>query len=371
MHKALAFAFGLLLAAQVPGHAHQIEIRPSKDNTLYENSLGSLSNGQGEFIFTGRTGPFANGESRRAVVAFDVAGNIPAGATIDAVELVLTCDKAPPVSGATTVEIHRLVADWGEGPSQAFAPEGQGTAAGPGDATWVHTFFSANLWANAGGDFVAAPSAATQVDQPAVYTWTSTAQMVADVQDWLDNPNTNFGWILIGDESVDHTARRFSSVQNLIPSDAPILRVHFTAIPATTYCTAKVNSLGCTPAIGFTGRASASAGAGFVIDANLVLNNKNGLLFYSKAGPGGGPFLGGTLCANTPVRRTPPSSSGGNPPPNDCSGLLTLDFNAWISSGADPALVSGQQVWTQWYYRDPGASFSVGLSDGLTVVIGL
>src|SRR5438067_3431475 len=36
--------------------------------------------------------------------------------------------------------------------------------------------------------------------------------MAADLQLWLDNPQTNFGWILIGqDESVKFTARRFYS----------------------------------------------------------------------------------------------------------------------------------------------------------------
>lgn len=370
MIRALTFASGLLIVTELPARAHQVDIPPSKDNTLYENGLGALSNGQGEFIFTGRTGQFANSEARRAVIAFDVAGSVPAGSIIQSVELVLTCNKAPPAAGATAVELHRLVAAWGEGPSHAFPPEGAGDASGAGDATWIHTFFPSSLWTSAGGDFVAAPSGMTMVDQPAVYTWASTAQLEADVQDWLDNPAANFGWILIGDESVDQTARRYSSVQNVVPSEAPILRVQFSALPPTTYCTAKLNSLGCAPAIGSSGRASETAGAGFVITANLVINNKVGLLFYGKTGPGGGPFSGGTLCANAPLRRTPPMNSAGNPPPNDCSGQFAIDFNTWIASGSDSSLIAGQQVWTQWYYRDPASSFSTGLSNGLTTIIG-
>ena len=34
-------------------------------------------------------------------------------------------------------------------------------------------------------------------------TWSSTAQMVADVQGWLNNPATNFGWVLKSDEIQD------------------------------------------------------------------------------------------------------------------------------------------------------------------------
>jgi hypothetical protein len=130
----------------------------------------------------------------------------------------------------------------------------------------------------------------------------------------------------------------------------------FTIDPSTptVYCTAKVNSLGCTPAIGFTGSPSASAGSGFNITATNVLNNKNGLLFYSTLGQPGLPFQGGTLCAKAPIKRTPVQSSGGNPPPNDCTGSYTFDFNVHISSGIDPALVFGATVDAQYWARDPG-----------------
>jgi hypothetical protein len=33
--------------------------------------------------------------------------------------------------------------------------------------------------------------------------------MVADVQDWLDNPAGNFGWLVLGDEKPTLTAKRF------------------------------------------------------------------------------------------------------------------------------------------------------------------
>ena len=35
--------------------------------------------------------------------------------------------------------------------------------------------------------------------------------MVADVQSWLDNPATNFGWLVLGDESDILTAKRFDT----------------------------------------------------------------------------------------------------------------------------------------------------------------
>lgn len=140
---------------------------------------------------------------------------------------------------------------------------------------------------------------------------------------------------------------------------------------ASLYCTPKTNSLGCVPMIGFSGVPSASSAEGFTLSATNVLNNKSGLLFYSLVGPDNLPFMGGTLCGRSPVRRTPVLFSGGNPPPNDCSGVYSFDFNSWAFRGPDPMLVAGQAVWGQFWSRDPLSSFSVGLTAGVEFVIGL
>jgi hypothetical protein len=54
-----------------------------------------------------------------------------------------------------------------------------------------------------------------------------------------------------------------------------------------------------------------------------------------------------------------------------CSGHPAFDFNAYIKSGADPALVAGQQVWFQWWYREPAFAppNNVGLTGGLSAII--
>ena len=133
------------------------------------------------------------------------------------------------------------------------------------------------------------------------------------------------------------------------------------------YCTAKVNSLGCTPSIGSTGLPSASAASGFVIQTTNVLDNKIGIFFYSKSGSNNTPFRGGILCAQQPLARTPPQNSGGST--SSCSGVYTLDFNAYTASGADPALVAGQDVWVQTWALDPGSPIPTSLSNALTFVI--
>src|SRR5438445_3001645 len=103
---------GLSLAS-----AATIDINPVKDNTLYEYvpADGDRSNALGNHFFAGET---AVGEIRRGVLAFDIAGNIPAGSTITGVSLSMNMSKTP-LDTARTVELHVLLADWGEGTSIA------------------------------------------------------------------------------------------------------------------------------------------------------------------------------------------------------------------------------------------------------------
>ncbi len=144
------------------------------------------------------------------------------------------------------------------------------------------------------------------------------------------------------------------------------------------YCTAKVNSLGCTPSIAATGTSSASSALGFTVAGSNLINNQNGILILSLAGRAAVPFGGGTLCLKGPVHRTPVQNSNGNPPPNDCSGVLGLDLNAYAAGaigGNPPAALSipGTTVDTQVWTRDPGFALpnNIGLTGGLEYVVGI
>ena len=141
-------------------------------------------------------------------------------------------------------------------------------------------------------------------------------------------------------------------------------------LPPLSYCEAKFNSMGCTPAIVSSGTPSVTSSAPFAIGAVLVINNTVGLLFYGSE-PAFTPFQGGMLCVKAPFQRTSLVPSGGNPPPQDCSGVFSYDFNSLIQSGADPTLVQGASVYCQFWYRDPGdlLGFGTGLSDGLAFTI--
>jgi hypothetical protein len=134
-----------------------------------------------------------------------------------------------------------------------------------------------------------------------------------------------------------------------------------------------VNSLGCASSIHYSGVPQASSPVGFVVGASSVLNNKSGALLYSTTGSAALPFHGGTLCIQAPFRRTAHQFSGGSPTGSDCSGSFAFDFNALILSSSNPALAPGQQVWTQYWSRDPGFAppNNSNLTDALTFVIDL
>ncbi len=149
------------------------------------------------------------------------------------------------------------------------------------------------------------------------------------------------------------------------------------SLPILTYCTAKLNSLGCVPAIDATGSASASSGSGFNVITRNAINNKPGLYLYTNSGQAALPFSGGLRCVNTPLKRSVPMNSSGNPPPNDCSGLYVLDMNAFArgSLGGTPAgylSVPGTVVDIQCWGRDNGfpPPNNSTLSNGLEYTVG-
>jgi spore coat protein A len=220
---AIALSVVLVLVPLV-AHATVVTIAASKDNTLYENATGSVSNGVGEYLFTGRT---KDGVKHRAVIAFNVGAFIPAGSTINSVTLQLHLSREANTTLRVT-SLYRLLADWGEGTSNAGQNEGQGAPATTGDATWLHRFYPSTLWTTVGGDFSATASASTGVTSNGTYTWSSAA-MAVDAQGWLNNAATNFGWLIEGDEATTETSKRFDSRENGQTASRPALVVDYTS----------------------------------------------------------------------------------------------------------------------------------------------
>ncbi len=229
----------------------QIVLTPTKDNTIL-NPDGTLSNGQGPQLFVGRTNNnVTDGTVVRGLLAFDIANNIPAGATIDSVSLRLNVSKAGS-DDARTIKLFKLSADWGEGASLDNPGGGQIWAdAQTNDATWSHRFFNSTTWATMGGDFIATPSSTQTVEGTGVYTWETTSQMVADVQNWLDDSASNYGWIIkMDDETTLKTAKQIDSVQNATAANRPMLIIDYTPAPSVPSLSLSKSADNSTPSQG-------------------------------------------------------------------------------------------------------------------------
>ncbi len=133
------------------------------------------------------------------------------------------------------------------------------------------------------------------------------------------------------------------------------------------YCTAKTNSVGCVPEIGWSGHPTLSGLDDLAVTASQVVNSQNGILFYGWA-PDAKPYQGGWICVGPPIVRTPVQVSGGTPPPaTDCSGTFSF---AWTHAKLLAAgLGAGVTIYLEYWYRDPLALAASGFTDSLTLTI--
>ncbi len=214
----LALLLGAALAG-VPARADPLMLEAAKEGTIYDE--GDVSNGKGSGLFTGVNNM---GNTRRALLAFDLAGALPAGSTLTSVTLRVVVTMG--AGGNLPATLHRVEADWGEGDSIPAGTGGQGAPAAQGDATWNYRSFDTVPWSSPGGDFASTASGQGQLGSAAA-TFASTPGMDADVQAWLDDPASNFGWILRGSEGTQGTARRLASREESSAADRPRLTVVF------------------------------------------------------------------------------------------------------------------------------------------------
>ena len=333
-HRARSSIFVLLAWALSPAAvclADTVTVNPIKDNTLFEpiaqESFLDRSDGSGPTMFAGKVkdadadpGPGTRPAVRRAALAFNIAANIPEGATINSVQLTLYADKV----GLTTsfvVSLHRLLSDWGEGTSNTGnSQQGRGEPAAPGDATWHHTFYPDRFWSIPGGDYSLTASATRTVGNTGFYAWGSTSGLVADVQSWLNNPAQNFGWIVIGTENTTQSTKRFATRENTGQTGGvswkPALVIDYTpqqisgaccqgaacSVLTPAACLAlpgayQGDGTSCSPNPCFVATGACCAGNGTCTEAS-----------QSACAGGGGTYQGdGSVCAGTycPILLTP------------------------------------------------------------------
>ena len=211
-----ASSFALAATTSIPADA---------DTTLHENFPGGNFGARTTLQAGASSGATAR---TRALVSFNVAGAVPPGATIRAARVTFVATDAPPVPLTTQpFELRRVLSDWREGVQSAA----NGGAAAVNDATWSHHLSPNSAWAAPGGavgtNVAASISAAFAVENSGAYRIESTASLVADVQAWLDRPESNFGWMLLGqNEAIAQTVRTFASREDT--ARTPVLEVEYT-----------------------------------------------------------------------------------------------------------------------------------------------
>ena len=220
--------FAALAVGAASAAAETVSIAPKKDNTIYSESENT--NGGGHYLFAGTT---MQNYYRRAIISFDVEGNVPAGSAIESATLTLHMSRTNTGAQPVMVHLQRCLRPWGEGTVVGPVGEGGGGSPRPGDATWSFNMFNTSAWDNRGGDYALASSGSTLVGNAvAFYSWSS-PDIAQDVQSMLDADQTNFGWVLVadGEGHAPVTAKRFDSRENANPAFRPVLQIVYNPPP--------------------------------------------------------------------------------------------------------------------------------------------
>jgi uncharacterized repeat protein (TIGR01451 family) len=179
----------------------------------------------------------------RALLQFDLS-NFASACTINSASLTLTQIGEAGTSNASTVNAHRVTADWTEG-TQCGAN---------GVANW-NDRMTGTSWGTAGGDYDATVVGSTTVHHPGVYTWTITSL----AQGWVSSTYANYGLLLESAAAGSNNFKQYASREGTTPADRPRLRVSYTCPAAAN----TGNSLSVTPLL-------AAAGQGVTVTMSLT-----------------------------------------------------------------------------------------------------
>jgi len=205
----LLFFLALALAVSAPpsqARADSITNLPIAD-TAIRDAAPDLNQGTAAALPVGdsQTGTVHN----RGLFKFDLS-NLPANAVITDATLRLTVIQSG--TPDASYDLNRLLVDWSET-----------------NATWNNRLAS-TPWTNPGGapnsDYVLNASATATLQSTGDSTDFSSAGLVSDVQAWLDNPGTNFGWMLIATGDAQGTGKQVASREE--GDAAPLLIIQYT-----------------------------------------------------------------------------------------------------------------------------------------------
>lgn len=192
----------------------------TSDTTLYSDNP-THNAGWGTSAYAGQT--IAHG-FRRMLLRFDLS-SIPSNATVVSASLAMQVTQVPTGGGSVTQALHRVTDSWVEG--NVSLVSGAGGALEVGSASWNSREEPSVPWTTAGGDYSGIVSASTPSGTTnGPLSWTG-AGLASDVQAWVTGTQPNWGWIVIGDETVTPSARRYESSASATPAFRPTLTVQY------------------------------------------------------------------------------------------------------------------------------------------------
>jgi len=201
-----------------------------EDTTIFSES--DNSGGGTPAIFSGTINNLTfegDTQDRRALIRVDLT-SIPTDWFASTVSLRLSVESSGANFGDIDYSLHRVTRAWGEGTVVGASEGGFGSPADDGDATWAASEHNVAIWTLPGGDFVAEASAtaiAGTVGSDIVWTGPG---LIEDVQDWIDNPASNHGWIVIG--ALEGTRQRVKRFYSSEAADfRPVLTVRASRTP--------------------------------------------------------------------------------------------------------------------------------------------
>jgi len=209
-----------LLCCGLAGYCHAdavlanvLTLGTSQDSMVTEQFLATPQ-GTNIYMIAGTNG---QDEDSRSLLAFNLTA-IPSNAVVSSAALTVKVVKlAPGFPSSGTMDLRRLLVAWSDGA-----------------ATWTNRLTSIR-WSTNGAaapvDFTNSITQSITVTAQTTYTFVSNSNMVADVQRWVNNPASNFGWIIISElQGTLFTECKFGTREN--SGNEPSLTVQFT-VPAT------------------------------------------------------------------------------------------------------------------------------------------
>lgn len=203
-----------VLALTLPAFSETALLSSVADSEIHRVTNPDTNYGTGPSVVSGQLN---NGETRRALFRFDLSG-IPPQATVTSATLRLQVTRIPSGGGSnSTFDLRRILKDWTEAA-----------------VTWNSRLSPTTPWENGGlrgsSDASTAASSSVLVSGAGPYTFSSSQNLVADVQLWVTNSSANFGWLLSSQNEVSpQTARHFAAKEDSI--NGPLLTINYTLPP--------------------------------------------------------------------------------------------------------------------------------------------